>query len=173
MSLYKEEYYEKQQFRQWWLWTLLTGATFGTIVFLATAVYTQLYQGIPFGENPASDHELILATAFFAAVLVVVNVLIYKATLEVKIDRHGIWYRYFPLIPGWRYIDKNEIKSWAVKKYIPTGYGMRFGLAFTTLNVSGRTGLELDLYQRRNLRIGTRRPDEMKKAMEKLLNRTQ
>ncbi len=168
----KSEFYEVQRFRQWWLWGVIGLTTAGMLLFMATAFYSQIILGVPYGDNPMSDEALIITTIACAGIMIGVAVVMYVAKLEVKVDRHGITYRFSPFIHGWRYIGKDQITEWKVKTYLPPGYGIRLGFRFTTFNTSGNVGLELRLSgKRRRLRFGTQRPDELRTAMERMYNR--
>jgi hypothetical protein len=167
----REEFHEIQQFRQWWFWTLMVLIATGMIGVNVIAFYHQIVKNEAFGDKPTSDTGLILVIILSTAIMIAMLVIFYHAKMEVRIERYGISYRYFPFIRSWRFIDKDAIKTWKIKSYLPSGYGIRLGLKFKTLNVSGRTGLELILNERRNIRLGTRRPEEMQLAMEKLFNR--
>lgn len=164
-------FYEVQQFRKWWFWAILMASTLGILVSYAIAFYQQILKEAPSQTDPMPDQHLILSGIASLTLIALVNALFYYARLEVKIEKYGISYRYFPLIREWRFIPKETIERWEVKSYFPTGYGIRHGLKFKTLNVTGKTGLELTLRERRNLRFGTQRPEELRKAMEQLFNR--
>ena len=166
----REYFYEAQQFRQWWIWLIVATTTAGVLLFNVRAFYHQIIQGVPFGDTPMSDQGLILFSILSLAFMIALVIMFYRAKLEIRVERHGISYRYFPFIPGWRFIAKDEITRWGIKSYFPSGYGIRLGLRFTTYNVSGTTGLELVLANRRNIRLGTRKPEELRHALEKMTN---
>ncbi len=167
----KNEFYEVQRFRQWWLWALIALTSGGMLLFMATAFYNQIILGVPYGDKPMSDQYLILFTVGSSVIMIGVMVVMYVAKLETKVDRHGISYRFPPFIPGWKFIGREEISEWKITTYFPPGYGIRLGFRFTTFNTSGNVGLELRLSGRKNIRFGTQRPDELRTAMENMLNR--
>lgn len=165
-------FYEVQRFRQWWLWVVIGLTTAGMLLFIATAFYNQIILGVPYGDKPMTDEYLIITTIACVAIMIGVVVVMYVAKLEVKVDHHGITYRFTPFIPGWRFIGKEQITEWIVKTYLPPGYGIRPGFRFTTFNTSGNVGLELRLSgKKRRLRFGTQRPEELRAAMESMFNR--
>jgi hypothetical protein len=166
----REEFHEIQQFRQWWFWLVMSLVTAGVFAGNAVAFYQQVIHGQPFGDKPLHDTGLIFMMIFSGTIMTLILLLLYHSKMEVKVERYGISYRYFPFIRSWRFIAKDEIKDWTVKRYIPSGYGIRFGFRFRTLNVSGFYGLELVRHEKRNLRLGTQKPEELKKAMERLFN---
>lgn len=166
----REYFYEVQQFRQWWVWLIVAMTTLGILVFNVMAFYHQIGRGVQFGDTPMSDQGLIFFGVFSLIFMAGLVVMFYHARLETRVERYGISYRYFPFICSWRFISKDQITRWAVKSYFPSGYGIRLGFRFTTYNVSGTNGLELILANRRNIRLGTRKPGELRHALEKMTN---
>lgn len=166
----REYFYEAQQFRQWWFWLIIATTTSGILLFNVMAFYHQIMRGVPFGDTPMSDQGLIVFSILSLAFMVGLVIMLYHAKLEIRVERYGLSYRYFPFIRSWRFISKDEISRWQIKSYFPPGYGIRLGLKFTTYNVSGTTGLELILANRRNIRLGTRKPEELRRALEKMTN---
>ncbi len=166
----REYFYEVQQFRQWWIWLIVTMATSGILFFNAMAFYHQIGKGVPFGDTPMSDQGLIIFGIFSLAFMVGLIMMFYHAKLEIRVERYGISYKYFPFIRSWHFVSRDEITHWKVKSYLPSGYGIRLGFRFTTYNVSGTTGLELVLANRRNIRLGTRKPEELRRALQKMTN---
>ena len=105
--------------------------------------------------------------------LVTAVVMIFLATLELRttITEDGIEVKFWPLVT--KRIFRSEIKSAAVRKYSPIrefgGWGYRFGLKGTAINMQGNHGLELDLKNSSNLMIGTQKPEELAAFMEEYL----
>lgn len=142
----------------------------GIVISIGSIFYQQIIRGIPVGDTPLPDTALILLTIFAPAFMALIAVMMYSSRLETRFERYGISYRFLPFIRSWKFISKESIQQWEVKRYIPPGYGIRFGFKFLTLNVSGTMGLELILHDRKNIRLGTQRPEEVKKAMERMFN---
>ncbi len=166
----REYFYEAQQFRQWWFWSIIGITTVGVLLFNVTAFYNQIILGIPYGDKPMSDTGLILFSILSLALTVGLAIAFYNAKLEIRVERYGISYRYLPFIREWRFIAKENIMSWKVGSYFPPGYGITLGFRFTTYNVSGIAGLELKIANRRNIRLGTRKPEELRRALQQMTN---
>ena len=167
----KSEYYEIQRFNQPFIWVLLGCSVAGMIVFNVIMFYRQIIQGELVGDTPIPNEGLLLYIFFSTILMILIVLLFLKARLEIRVTKYGIHYRYFPLIRNWKYIDRDHITKWEVKKYFALGYGLRFGFRFLTIRIRGNFGLELTLANKPNIRLGTQRPEELRKAMEKLINR--
>jgi len=99
----------------------------------------------------------------------------------IIIDKEGIHYRFPIFIRHEKFIPKEQIVSYDVRKYRPLseyggwGYRTRFiyinrGVAY---NIMGNIGLQLYLTDGKKLLIGTQRPEAMKRAMKKLINESE
>ena len=165
------EYYEIQRFNQPLMWVLLACSTGGMVVLNVIMFHRQLIKGERFGDTPMSDEGLLIYIFFSTILMIAIVLLFLKARLEIRVSRHGIHYRYFPIIRNWKYIDRGSIMKWEVKKYFSVGHGLRLGFRFLTIKIRGNVGLELTLAGKPNIRLGTQRPEELRNAMEKLINR--
>jgi len=125
------EYQEHQYFRQLWLIALFA------LLLLANlyALVKQVFMDIPVGSNPAPDGAVLFS--FFLFLLLFV--LLLSAHLDLKIDKEGISFRYFPLLLCWRHYRWEDIEELEVKKIKPLrdmgGWGIRLvaggGVAYT------------------------------------------
>ncbi|MBX2967022.1 MAG: hypothetical protein KF845_12830 [Cyclobacteriaceae bacterium] len=165
------DFYESQKFTQWWLWMVILSTCIIITGISILEIYEQFVKGIPYGNKPMSDTGLVMFSVFSMALSIGLAWLFSTLELEIKIDRYGVHYRYFPIIPSWKTVSPATIKNWEVKKYFTLGYGIRHGLGVKTLNVKGRMGLMLHFTNRRSLRLGTQKPDEIEEAMIALYNR--
>ncbi|HSF90370.1 MAG TPA: DUF6141 family protein [Saprospiraceae bacterium] len=151
---------ETQGFRQWWLWVILLG----TDGLFAYGIYTQLIQGVPFGDNPASDPLLIIV--FVMVLLLTVSFYIYR--LETTIRKDGIYIRFLPYMRRYTYYPFAKLSKVYVRKYSPIaeygGWGFRGG----AYNVSGDQGLQIQFTDHKKLLIGTRKPEEIAAVLRKL-----
>ncbi len=148
---------ETQKFKQWWIWLLLVAIN----LLFAYGLYQQVYLGKPFGSNPGSDVSLVI----FSTVSLLLTLLFLLFRLDTRIDEQGVSYRFFPFQLKYKQKKWSEIKKAYIRKYKPIleygGWGMRFG----AYNVSGNIGLQLELHGGDELLIGTRKPEEMEKAV--------
>jgi hypothetical protein len=166
--LFKEE----QQFRQWWYILLILVAIVPVMVFNIYTLYMQVVKGIPVGDSPAPNAVLVLVLVAMAIALWTV----FASKLEVRIDRQGLHYRFFPLIYKEKTITKQEIQRYEIRKYnslgdyggwgIRRGFGRKQGNAY---NVSGNMGLQLYLTNGKKTLFGTQRSQAILYAMDEMM----
>jgi len=161
----EELYRERQRFRQWWMWILLLS----TSALGWWALIQQVFLGIEFGNNPASDLGVII---LFFIIGLAFPAFMASLTLETVIDTEGIGYRFFP-VQRMKRIELSDIASWQVRRYSPLGeyggWGVRYGAGGKAYNVSGDMGLDIVFKDGRRFLIGTNRPEEMENVMRLLL----
>lgn len=160
----KELFTEKQKFSLWWVIPII-------LIPLAISFWGIIQQIIlnkPFGDNPAPDWALI---ASFLGPLVLI-IFFLSLTLHTRIDHEGIIYRFFPVHRKARLIKWDDIAEVEVRKYKPIleygGWGFRTGRNGRALNTSGNMGLQIVFNNGKRLLIGTQKPEELKRALEKL-----
>ena len=155
---------EKQRFNQKWIIIIV-------ILTLAVALWSfiqQIVLDIPFGNNPAPDGTLILLllTPF------ILFGFFFSLTLHTRIDRHGITYRFAPIQRKERFVKWESLKKVYVRKYKPIaeygGWGFRIGRSGKAFNTRGNMGLQLILSDGKKILIGTQKPEEIEKTLEKL-----
>ncbi len=156
-------YSEKQNFRSWWLWTLI-----GVVdAIIAYAIVLQLIMGTPIGTHPAPDGLLIV----LSLLLLSINLLVWSSELELRLDAQGVSFRYPPFIRRERNIDYGEISELYVRQYSPIveygGWGYRMGLMGKgkALNVKGNQGLQIVFSDGKKLLLGTQHPEELRLAI--------
>lgn len=167
--LFKEE----QQFRQWWEILFILGTTVPLTIFFIYALYQQTVNGIEIGDKPAPNWALILL--IFTMILTLWYYYVMK--LEVWIDQDGIHYRFFPVIFKNKFISKEEILRFEIRKHnaiieyggrgIRLGVGRKWGRGYI---VSGTTGLQLYLKNGKKVLFGTQRSQAIMYAMEEMMN---
>jgi hypothetical protein len=151
---------ETQKMTQWWLWTILLGAT--GVVFWGIAAETMTRQ-LSVAEFVSSPHLWITAL-----ILIVVLVFFYLLSLKTEVDSERIHIHYFPM---WRtHIRLNDVASAELIQYGFVGYGIRFSFRYGTVyNAKGNWGLQIVKKSGRKILIGTQRPEELKAAVNKFL----
>ncbi len=155
---------EKQRFTQWWLWLILIGIN-GMFLY---GIVKQVIRGEQFGDRPMSDEGLMI----LAGLLLLLTLLFTTFRLETRIEQDGIYVRFFPFHIAFRHYTRESITKVYVRKYSGIleygGWGLRYGFgngrAYT---ISGDQGLQLELKNNKRLLIGTRRPEEIKEALQK------
>ena len=157
---------ETQKFSQWWLWLILLGIN-GLFIF---GVLKQVIGGQQFGERPMSDGGLLFA----AGVTLLISFLLLSARLDTVVKSDGIYVRFFPFHFKFKHYPWDTLTKSFVRQYSPLteygGWGLRLGLLGSgrAFNVSGDQGLQLQFTDAKKLLIGTRKPEELAKALEKL-----
>ncbi len=164
---------EEQRFTQWWVWLLLVLATIITLVPLWYGVYTQRTTGVPWGNNPVSDENLVIMAVVMTIFMAVVILLYRMHKLELVVSDQDVSFRYLPFIRKWIRITPGDIKSWEVITYKPIGTYGGWGIKRRNKNdkaytVSGNLGLRIYLVNGKAVLIGTQRKDALIHAMSKL-----
>jgi len=144
-------FYEKQQFRQWWLWLLL--AVINIIVLYPLILNSGTV------EMPALAGETILLLVTFW---------LWRLALVTKIDRKGIYVKFESFHRDFKFYDWESIDYCEIKKYNPImdygGWGIRIG----AYNVSGNTGLLIYFKDGTKLMLGTNKEDELFAALSQI-----
>jgi hypothetical protein len=150
---------EVQRFRQWWLWLILIGTTLIPVYGL----YQQVYLGIPFGNNPASDEGLVVFLLLMLALLV----LFAFTSLRTRIDDTGIKMVFIPFkkkTVAWDQVEQLRIVNYG----FVGGWGIRLGSHYGTIyNISGNKGLAIRLKNGKKFLIGTAQPEALKSYLKK------
>lgn len=168
---------EEQAFRQSFIpWVLLPVWLVMFIVF-GVGFYQQFYLSKPFGDNPMSNAGMIWSSVLSLGLITAVFLFILSGNLVTEIWTDGIRYKFPPLIRKMKFIPLSEIKTAEVGKYRPIaefgGWGWRKRILTrkTAYNVSGNMGLRVIYKNGDVVLFGTRQPDELKRAVEKMWNR--
>jgi hypothetical protein len=152
-------FYEIQRFRQVWVWALL--------LLILIALITPIFLGV-IG---------ILLSLIFVSFSFGFIFLFWKMNLTTTINEDGINIIFFPFTNF--IIPFNKIKKFHIKQYRPIieygGWGIRvklkdirFGKAYT---VSGTTGLQINLYNGKEILIGTQKPDALIQILNNVINK--
>jgi hypothetical protein len=154
---------ETQKFKQWWIWLILIGIN-GLFIY---GVFTQIFGGESFGDNPMSNTGLLITTTLF----LVFTLVFFNLRLETKISKDGIYVRFFPFHLKFRYFMWSDLKKTYIREYAPLmeygGWGLRYGLFGhgTAYNVSGKIGLQLQFSDDKKLLIGTNKSEALSKVL--------
>ena len=163
-----ENFHEIQSMKHWWMWLILILAN----TSLLYGCYRQLFLGMPFGNNPASDLWLIVITLITLLITVGVGLL----RLDTYIDKTGIFVRFLPFQKKYKIFSWSEIESYEVRKYNPIlefgGWGYRLtAKRKKAYNMYGKIGLQLKLLNGRVVLVGTQRGEELHEFLNKLHNK--
>lgn len=149
---------ETQRFTQWWLWLLLVSVSLTT--------YRPIYSAI------SEDHPLDAGQWIGVIILAVVILFMFIIRLETRIDEKGVYVKFFPLVPKFKFYPWDEISTAVVRKYSPLmeygGWGIRFGRNGKAYNIKGNKGLQLKFKNENALLIGTQKAEELEKILKNL-----
>jgi hypothetical protein len=156
-------FYEEQRFVQPWIWIPILLC----VIFAWYAFYRQIVQGVPVGSRPSPDWGLWLVF-LIAGIGIPALFVSLKLRVQVRPDRLEI--RFFPFVS--RTIALHEITDCRARKYRPIreygGWGIRCGgRRGTAYNVSGNTGVQLDLAGHKKLLLGSQRAEELADAIRR------
>ena len=168
---------EEQKFGSLGLY-LIMGLIYSiSLGFLLYGNIMQFKYDQPWGNKPMSDNGLITTTVLVVVVLVVSAVLLFGSKLVTIINSEGINYSFWPYFKKQKLIPFERIKEFRIRQYRPLieygGWGIKKGgrKYGDAINVSGNKGLQLILDDGKKILIGTQRPDAVKRAMYKLMEK--
>jgi hypothetical protein len=163
---------EKQKFDQTWLIALLVVTTILPIA-INLAFFVLPYETF---DSMGSLVTMIDELIYFVLLGSFTILILFVFKLETYIDQTGLYYRLYPLNRKYHHKTKHDIVEYTSKEYRPIGefggWGIRYGnkrtKAYTT---SGKKGIFFKLKDGKNLLIGTKKPDEFIKALDRLFNK--
>ena len=159
---------EEQRFRQLWLWIIVILASI--IPWLGLII--QVILGQKLGNNPAPDLIIILIWLVFG---IGFPLFFYSLRLITEVHRDGIHIRFFPFHRKFKIFHYAEIDNYAAREYKPIreygGWGIRYSLGGMAYNVYGNKGVQLILKNKKKILIGTQKPEEFYKAINKVIPR--
>ena len=160
-----QHFHEEQYLRTWWYILL---ALFPAGLMLWGAIQ-QLYYGIPWGNNPASDGLMWF-------LLVVLGILFPLFLLTIHMSTtvtDTVNVRFFPFMTKPKRIGRNDIISYSVVTYSPIkdygGWGIKGLPSNRAYNVSGNRGVRMNLADGTILLIGSQRPEELYTAITAMI----
>ena len=158
---------ETQRFRQWWIYIVFA-------MVLASSIYT-IVSIYPEAREEKSETAWIMLISNGVLVPAAIFVLIRVFKLNTRIRKDGVYYRFFPLQLKEKFVAKEDIDRYEIRKYRPIsefgGWGVKslgekYGRA---INISGNMGLQLYLKNGKKLLIGTQKTREIEKAMNDMM----
>ncbi|MTI23317.1 hypothetical protein E1176_19975 [Fulvivirga sp. RKSG066] len=166
---------EEQKFRQWWMWAIIIPSVALVIGLCINEIYElQVLNEFPGSPQLSPEWRLIILCAAMIITLALAYG-IFVARLETQIKDGSIYYRFIPFVWQWKKIRKDEIDKLEVRKYNPIaeygGWGYRFLFRNSkALNVRGNMGLQIYFTNGKKLLLGTQKPDQLAKTVDKFMN---
>jgi len=154
---------EEQQFRQGWMYIVYLIL----IAILALLFYADVRQIIfarPFGDKPASNVALLLVTFFILLMLV----FFYLLKLETLITDEAVFFRWRPFQVKYKSFPWSQIEKAEIVNYGFVGYGWRWTSFGIVNNVSGQTGLRVQLKSGKKIVFGTQKPGELGECLRQM-----
>ncbi|MFC4987335.1 hypothetical protein [Saliphagus infecundisoli] len=140
-------YREVQQFRQRWLWALLSGTALLMLVF-----------------GPVSWPGLVIVG--------VVAAFVYSLRLETEVRADGIYLKMWPLHRSFRRIAWSEIDQYEARTYRPLrefgGWGIRWASGKRAYNVSGTRGVWIQRTNASDVLVGSQHADDFVTAINEV-----
>ena len=160
-------YFERQRFRQWWLWMLVL---IGPAISV-WAIFQQLVMGSPFGNNPAPDYVLVVLVVIVGGGL---PLFMYSTGLDTEVRDCGTCIRFRPFHRKWVVFGFESIQKAEASTYNPLkdygGWGIRYGRKGKAYNVSGNKGVLLTLRDGKNVLIGSKNHEVLCSAINERLS---
>ncbi len=154
------EFKETQRFNQWWM-VLIAFIVTGLNVY---ALVQQLVFKKPFGNNPASDTELIVISIFVFALFGFLQFM----SLRTTIDAEKIQVRFYPFKTktiAWNQVEQAEVLNYG----FVGGWGYRLWTKYgTVFNVKDKIGLAITLKDGKKYLIGTQKESELRSVLKDL-----
>lgn len=147
-------FYEKQQFRQWWLWLLF-------LSLFAFLLYKFIVQ---------KDYGTIKnwQDCFPLVIPIGICILFWIMKMETTIKEDGIYINFYPLLWKIKFYPWQIIENIDVIKYNALldygGWGIRIG----AYNVYGNKGFKITFKSGNKLLIGTQKSEEIKDILKNL-----
>ena len=156
-------YFEKQRFRQIWVWLCILIGPAALLWLLITEVFDILV-------NRGNPGDILLPLAIFIIFGVVFPLFFYIIGLDTKLKNDGLYIRFKPFHFSWVVFKFREIETAEAVTYSPLkeygGWGIKYGRKGKAYNVSGNKGVMLALTKGNSVLIGSLRHE----ALAQLVN---
>jgi len=157
---------EIQQFRQIWIWALILPVSLFLLGHFGVGVIEPLFFGEPEEYSPTA--LAIIARSMSLLIGLGLPILAYKIKMISEVKDDGIDIYFYPFKHEWipfESIINFEARTYnALKEY--GGWGIRTGLNGKAYNVSGNSGVQLELAGGEKLLIGSQRSDELARVIQ-------
>lgn len=119
--------------------------------------------------NFSSNKKDWIGMLIMSIVILTIVPLLLLASVHLRIEKEGIYVRYFPFHFKPLFFKWSEIDHFELRKYDPLsefgGWGLKGTKSNRAYNVSGDMGLQITLSNGRKLLVGTGNPKKMEVAL--------
>jgi hypothetical protein len=170
---------EQQRFTQIrWIWYLTVPVFTATLIFMLQAMYQQLVQGKPWGNEPMPDAGLIALTLFVMLSHGIMFWVLLSIKLEMEITESEFRYKFFSWFKRWNVLTRNDIADYTfVKNTFRKAHGIGYRKSIFTntvrMNITGDYLVALTTVHGKTVLMSTQNKDEMERAMSKLMSKSQ
>ncbi len=118
------------------------------------------------------EFNVLIELLFVALLICVVVALLANIKMVTQIRTDGIYVNYFPFHPWfdkylWSDIDEVYLREYnAMSEYL--GWGIKIGPSGKGYIHSGNIGIQISLFDKSKILIGTQRPEEIKEVLDSL-----
>lgn len=149
---------EKQRFTQWWSILLLLGMN----GFFLYGLFFQVYRGEIISDIPVDDDFFILGFVLFLAF----TIFFFSQVLITTINDKGIYIKFRSFRKEEKFYPWKDIINCDVNTYNSMNDYGGWGMLDDVYNASGNKGMLLKFKKRRNIMVGTQKPEELKTVLE-------
>lgn len=171
MAYFREEQ-NLSDLKLWFILMALSAAISGGIFF---ALYMQLKLQQPVADK-LTDTQLIIGGVSILLITALVDWLILSSKIEVEVRSGDLRYRFKPFIMTWQIVKSKQIQDYHIKEITSIretgglGYRIRPG-GVKALSAKGNMYMELSYNKGKKLLLGTQKPAELQRVMEKLMKK--
>lgn len=119
--------------------------------------------------NFSAEESDWIGMLILSSVIVSILPLLLLASVHLRIEKEGVFIRYFPFHFRPLFFNWSEIEHFELRKYNPLsefgGWGIKGTKNNRAYNVSGDMGLQITLKSGRKLLVGTANPKKMEVAL--------
>ena len=160
---------EEQKMPFAWIWLVVTATAY---TVFSIGYYRQTVLGIPFGDEPTGDTELLIVGIFLTLFFLGLWFLFRAMSLTTIVDNGGIKIKFRPFHRSFKVFKFSDIEEAYVRSLRPVaeygGHGFRKRKKFTrdlSYTIRGKKGLQLILKNGRKVLIGTQKPVELERVI--------
>ena len=168
MATQQTLFWERQHFRQIWLWVVVLGVA---AIFWSGFV-AQVLLGNSFGSKPASDIELLI---LFLLMGLGLPFFFYRMSLTTVVRPGELQVRFWPFHLRPVRIPLHSLRSYERITYQPIrdygGWGIRWSTKGKAYNMLGSEGVLLHFYDKKPLLIGSQKAGELFEAIRQAKER--